>query len=803
MDTTRNNKLSQDLGAIESFIGTPDGLQAKTSNGNFQIKVYDAGIIRINIHFEEVTDTNKYSVIATSVEDGFNIEESEGEIFLTTSLLQLQITKSPVRFTLKNHDGQILCADDTFGTSRIGDQITTYKKLQEGERFIGLGEKTGPLDRRGQGYQHWNTDSFAYGSEQDPLYCSTPFYIGLHNNLAYGIYLDNSHKSFVNFGASNDRFSSFSVDAGDMDYYFIHDQNVEGILKKYAQLTGVTPLPPLWSIGYQQCRYSYYPDVEVERIAKTFRQKDIPADVIVLDIHYMEQYKIFTWDNKKFSKPAELVAHLRELGFHVVVMCDPGIKIEDGYAAYESGKKNDVFIKYPDGSNYSGTVWPGLCHFPDFTKASTREWWEENLKTYTEIGVDGFWNDMNEIATWGQMLPELIEFDFDGDKDTARKGRNIYGFQMSRATFEGTKAGLKNKRPFNLTRAGFSGIQRYAAVWTGDNVATDEHMMLGVRLVNSMGLAGIAFAGYDVGGFVGNASEHLFARWAQIGSFSPFFRGHSMINSRDSEPWAYGEQVEEISTNFIRLRYRLMPYIYSLFFEASISGIPLQRSLAIDYSFDHNIYNGLYHNQYLFGPALMVAPLESDKTLTKVYLPEGEWYELFNDQKFNGNQEMIIECGIEKLPVFVKASSIIPVAPQANTNTQGLGDLLEIHIYSGQAENSFVYYEDDGESYNYETGEFHKRNILYNPHERFVTLEKAEGNYKSRYKHLKFCLHVFEGSSFNLNGQQASVHKHEYRFIEPISNFDPFGNETGEGLKIKEITCIQTEYTNDQITLKW
>ncbi|MEQ8576577.1 MAG: glycoside hydrolase family 31 protein, partial [Fulvivirga sp.] len=458
MDNTKNNKLSQDLGAFESFKIKVDGLHAKTSNGNFIVKVYDAGIVRVHIYFGETTDTNKYSVIANPVEDKFNIEDTESVIIVKTSLLKLEISKSPVRFTFKKPDGQVISADDTFGTSRIGDQITTYKKLQEGERFIGLGEKTGPLDRRGQGYEHWNTDSFAYGSEQDPLYCSTPFYIGLHNNLAYGIYLDNSHKSFVNFGASNDRFSSFSVDAGDMDYYFIHDNNVEGIIKKYAHLTGTTPLPPLWSIGYQQCRYSYYPDVEVERIAKTFRQKNIPADVIVLDIHYMEQYKIFTWDNKKFSKPAELVQHLKELGFHVVVMCDPGIKIEDGYTAYESGKQNDVFIKYPDGTNYSGTVWPGLCHFPDFTKASTRDWWEENLKSYTEIGVDGFWNDMNEIATWGQMLPELIEFDFDGEKDTARKGRNIYGFQMSRATFEGTKAGLENKRPFNLTRAGFSGI---------------------------------------------------------------------------------------------------------------------------------------------------------------------------------------------------------------------------------------------------------------------------------------------------------------------------------------------------------
>ena len=387
----------------------------------------------------------------------FTILDQPDNIVLKTASLVLTITKYPVRFSFYTHHDQLINEDDVFGTSWNGEQVTTYKKLQDGERFIGLGEKTGPLDRRGHGYENYNTDNFAYSPNADPLYCTIPFYIGVHHNLAYGIFFDNSYKSFFNFGASNNRFASFSADTGEMNYYFIFDYSVAGIIKHYTNLTGRMEMPPLWSLGYQQCRYSYYPDKEVLIAANTFRDKDIPADVIVLDIHYMESYKIFTWSKRDFPNPKELISKLKELGFHVVVICDPGIKIENGYKAYEDGAKDDVFIKYPDGTNYAGQVWPGWCNFPDFTNPKAREWWKEQIKEYINVGVTGLWNDMNEIATWGNMLPENIEMDFEGNKSSMRQGRNIYGMQMARSSYEGAKSWMKNHRPFNLTRSGFSG----------------------------------------------------------------------------------------------------------------------------------------------------------------------------------------------------------------------------------------------------------------------------------------------------------------------------------------------------------
>jgi alpha-glucosidase len=417
--------------------------------------------------------------------------------------------------------------------------------------------------------------------------------------------------------------------------------------------------------------------------------------------------------------------------------------------------------------------------------------------------VQGFWNDMNEIATWGNMLPENIEMDFEGNKSTMRRGRNIYGFQMARSTYEGTKALMKNRRPFNLTRSGFSGIQRYAAVWTGDNVAYDEHMMLGVRIVNSMGLSGIAFAGYDVGGFVGNADSKLFARWVSIGAFSPFFRGHSMINSRDSEPWSYGEEVEQISRNYIKFRYKLLPYLYSLFYEASENGMPIQRSLAIDYTHDHRVYDGHYQHQYLFGPFILVAPVESNKEFMKVLLPEGDmWYSVYNGHKHVANQELIVECPLHRLPVYIKGGAIIPMQP-AKSHTGEANDSLILHLYGGLTKSSFTFYEDDGSSFDYQKDAFAKRMIEYIPTEKKLVLHSSEGKFKTTYKKLKLVLHGFDSTlkSISVNGKDTTVLPEINSFFAGLEKYDPIKDP--EPAPEENVLAASLEYQSKEIIIQW
>ena len=768
-----NSTVVTNPGKILDFKIIDTKIEGKTENACIRLEFLSESVV--NIRFSQSTpfDEQSYAVVGKGKPVKIEHAVSDSEISIGTSKVKVKIDPQTTKITFFNADGLVVNEDEAgLGTTWIGEQVTTYKKLQKDERFIGLGEKTGPLDRRGKGYQHWNTDAFGYGPDSDPIYCSIPFYIGVHEAGCYGIFFDNSHKTFFNFGASNNRFTSFSADAGEMNYYFIGGNTVAEIIRNYSWLTGTMEMPPLWSLGYQQCRYSYYPDKEVSTLAKTFRDKNIPADTIVLDIHYMDAYKIFSWHPQHFSNPDSLIAELKRLGFEVVVMCDPGIKAEKGYGPYDEGVAQDLFIKYPDGENYTGQVWPGWCHFPDFTKAETREWWAKWLKAYSDKGINGYWNDMNEIATWGQMLPDNLVFDFEGKPATSRKGRNIFGHTMARSTYEGAKQNLNGKRPFNLTRSGYAGIQRYAAVWTGDNVSYDEHMMLGVRLVNSMGLSGIPFAGYDVGGFVGEASSKLFARWISIGALSPFFRGHTMINSRDSEPWAFGEETEQVARNYIRLRYQLLPYIYSCFYEASQTGMPVQRSLAIDYTNEPNVYKHTYHHQYLFGPNILVAPVESDKELARVFLPSGKWHYLFTGKIYEGNQEIIVDCPTHKLPIFVKGGAIIPMQEPAE-NTKVKQSTLHLHVYSGEENSVFEYYSDDGESFDYQGGIHCLRKIEYNPAQNKITIGVQEGSYASPIKTLKIILHGFNKSEATINSKATKLQGEKLELFLPLEKFDP------------------------------
>lgn len=798
-----NTSRSHSLGKLLRTQDHSSGIMGETASEKFNVQFYSEGIVRITVTQATAFEEFSYAVVATPLSTSFTRQEDETTITLKTAHLVLVITKDPVRFSFFTPNGGLINEDDkAFGTSWNGEQVTTYKKLQEGERFIGLGEKTGPLDRRGSGYVNWNTDNFGYGSGADPLYSSIPFYIGIHHEVAYGIFFDNSYKTFFNFGASNDRFSSFAADSGEMNYYFMHHTSVAGIIKQYTHLTGRMELPPLWSIGYQQCRYSYYPDKEVLSVADTFREKDIPADALVFDIHYMEKYKIFTWSKRDFPDPEGLLKKLKAQDFNVVVMCDPGIKVEEGYAAYEDGVKKEVFIKYPDGTNYTGQVWPGWCVFPDFTKPDTRAWWKEQFKEYVAIGVQGFWNDMNEIATWGNMLPENIDMSFEGNQSTMRRGRNIYALQMARSTYEGTKA-LMNKRPFNLTRSGFSGIQRYAAVWTGDNVAYDEHMMLGIRMVTSMGLSGIAFAGYDVGGFVGNADAKLFARWISIGALSPFFRGHSMINSRDSEPWSYGEEVEQISRNYIKFRYQLLPYIYSLFYEASETGMPLQRSLAIDYTHDSKVYDGHFQHEYLFGPFILVAPVESTKEFVKVYFPQADaWYSVYNGARHPAGIEEIVECPLHRLPVFIKAGAIVPMQHSKN-HTGETSDQLILHLYAGDSDTSFTFYEDDGSSFSYQQGNYAKREMEYLPAKKSFILRQTQGSYKTLLKKIKLVLHAFDlhAKHLEVDNENVTLTPAINSFFSGLEKYDPIKDP--EPAPTENVLVAEFDYTANEMIIRF
>ncbi len=755
------------VGQVQAVdIGTGQ-VRLRTEHAQVELTVYSPSVIRVRIDKQQLGRDFSYSVVAKPQGAKASITQNDGEIVIATGALSAHVSKHPFAVTFTTPDGQVISQDEPgLGTSWIGEEVTTYKKMQDGERFIGLGEKGGNLDRRGSAYTNWNTDAFRYTNNTDPLYASVPFYIGVHHGLAYGLFFDNSYQSDFNFGASNNRFSSFSAQGGEMNYYFIYHPRVADIIGSYTALTGRMPLPPLWSLGYQQNRYSYYPEAEVMRIAHTLREKKIPADGITLDIHYMDAYKLFTWDKARFPDPAGMTAKLDKMGIKTTVIVDPGIKVEKGYGAYERGVKDDVFLKYADGSYYTGEVWPGWCNFPDFTSEKGRAWWRQEVRTYASSGVAGLWNDMNEISTWGGKMPNNVLFDYDGAPTTHKQGHNVFALEMARSSYEGMKAAT-GKRPFMLTRSGFAGLQRYSAIWTGDNTAAEDHMLLGVRLLNSLGVSGVPFTGMDIGGFTGVPTQSMYARWMQIGAFTPYFRNHAAIDSKSSEPWTFGTEVLDVSRQYIDLRYRLLPYLYSAFHDAASSGEPVMRTLAIDYTYDPKVYDLAYQNEYGFGKAFLVAPFDSTKEFGKVYFPAGKWYDLYTDALQDGGRERTLELSVPRLPVYVKESSIVPVQTLVQSTAERPGDTLALHVYKGDVDNRTSYYEDDGITFAYEKGEYYQRAMSYDAAARRIVLGAVEGKLASKFKKLEIVLHGFgDGVTLKRDGKALVLAARAQGFVE-------------------------------------
>ncbi|MCU0612656.1 MAG: DUF5110 domain-containing protein [Candidatus Eisenbacteria bacterium] len=624
------------------------------------------------------------------------------------------VGKRPCRITVReSHGGAVICEDDPgMGIGWDGAEVENWKVIAPGERFFGLGEKTGSLDLRGRELVLWNTDNPHHDNQSDPLYQSVPFFIGMREGRAYGVFLNNSHRSRFNFGAGNLRYFSFGAEGGVLDYFLFYGPSVPEVVARYTSLTGRTPMPPLWALGYQQCRWSYYPDSEVLRIARTFREKQIPADVIYLDIHYMDGYRVFTWHPEYFPNPKELVKTLGSIGFKVAVIIDPGIKADSTYWVAREGLAGDHFVKYPDGQVYTGEVWPGPSFFPDFSRPSTREWWGSLFRGLVDLGVRGFWNDMNEPAVWGQAFPDEVVFDDEGLRSDAKKMHNLYGFLMAQATFEGVRSHRQDQRPLVITRAGFAGEQRFTSVWTGDNQATWEHLEMGVRMLQGMGISGLPFVGSDVGGFSGTPTPELFARWMQFGAVSPFFRAHTHYGSPDQEPWSFGDRIEEIAKETITHRYAMLPYFYSLFWEAHTTGAPLLRPLFWHFQDDPEVYGQPGQMEFLLGEHLLVAPVTKEGCdMRRVYLPAGRWLDLETEAVHTGPGTIIVDAPLERMPVLLGDGGILV----AQEPMQFVGEHpprgLRIDLFPSGQTSQFTLYEDDGDTYACERGVYRTTEI--------------------------------------------------------------------------------------------
>ena len=710
--------------------------------------------------------------------DNVTITPATNEVEISTQNIIVTVETTPsFRVIFRSKSGTILNEDEPgegFVTTFQGNKTTIYKKIFPDERFVGLGEALGDLNKRGMGIALNNTDNYKYGDPRIPMYISVPFYIGIHGQEQYGLFFNNTHKAFFNFGSSNNRFASVSFEGGDMDYFFFYDESIAKLLEHYTSTTGRSPLPPKWSLGYHQSRCSYYPQQEVMTLARTFREKSIPVDCIVLDADYLQDYEPFRINTNRFPNMRGMADSLARMNIELTASVNPGIKIDSSYPAHMDGVKKDVFIKYADGSLYEGLMDPSMNNYVDFTSPKGRDWWIDHMKFLDDNGIHGYWNDMNEPAVTGQSIPDNLVFDFDGRKTNTSEAKNVYGMQMARASFEAAQKWGHGKRPFVLTRSAFAGIQRYAAVWSGDNQAKDEYLLSGVLLNCQMGLSGIPFTGPDLGGYIGDGNKELYKRWIEVGMFSAFVRNHREAYANANEPWAYGEEAEAISKSYIEFRYRLMPYIYSTFYEASQTGMPLTRSLCIHYPFDPLVYNNLYQFQYLFGDAFLVVPMTSQDKSKRIYFPPGTWYDLYHDIPIEGGKELEQSFPGYELPLYVKESSIIPMQRKVQSTKESNGDTLYLHVYNGKLKNSFVWYDDDGASLQYQAGDFCKRNIEFDPVNKRLDISAQEGHFKPTYKFIQIILHGFDelSSAPLVNGKQMEVQKSVIPLLDVLGNMD-------------------------------
>jgi alpha-glucosidase len=665
---------------------------------------------------------------------------------LTTASLKIAVQYSPLRISFANSAGEIIDSDDPKnGTSLSGSAFRVAKQLDDDEHVYGLGEKSGSLDKRGwklggYSYAMWNSDTPAFDSSTDPLYVSVPFFMVLKHGEAHGIFLDNTWRSYFDIGHEQTGLLTFGADGGDLDYYFINGPDPKQVIERYTALTGRTPLPPLWSLGYNQCRWSYYPESRVRLLADTFRSKNVPADGLWLDIHYMDNYKPFTWDHERFPDPKKMISDLRAQGFHLVTILDGHPPALKGYAPYDEGIKGNDFVKNPDGSVYEGPVWPSQAPkdpapsaFPDFSRPATREWWGSLYKSLLDVGVAGIWNDMDEPSVFNTpsgTMPLDVVFDNDGQPSTHRELHNVFGQLMSRSTFEGLSKLRPNDRAFVLTRASFAGGQRYAAVWTGDATADWSSLRQSVSMVLGLGVSGFPFVGSDIGGFVRMPSAELCTRWLQMGVFYPFMRMHTEIATPDKEPWSFGWQYEKVNKRAIELRYELLPYIYNEMQKASVTGVPALRPLFLDYP---NVEStATVEDEFLFGSDLLVAPILWEGVDTRtVNLPPGDWFDYWTGKRYSGSTTIQMPITIDSIPMFVRSGGFIFRQPVVQNTGQMPGNPLHVLIApAGKAESTL--YEDDGKSLQYQKGEFMKRKfqLTRNAESSVVEISKPEGSYR-------------------------------------------------------------------------
>jgi alpha-glucosidase len=732
-------------------VRTDEGVELETTSGMLWVSAARDDTFRVRVaRGKDARGLPSFAIAtgaATASAATLEVEESSTSIILRTARARLRVDKKPLRLQLLTDSGEVV-SDEALRVTWQAPGVRLDFGLRDGEHVFGLGDKVQGFDRRGHAFELWNTDAYGWKVDADPLYKSLPFWLFLRGGRAHAVFIDHPARARVDVGKRQPALVTYEAsDAQAFDVYLFASADPKSVLGAYTSLTGHTPLPPLWALGYHQSRWGYASEGEVREVVARLQQDEFPVDAVWLDIDYQVENAPFTVDAQAFPTFAKMVADLDAGGVKTIVITDLHIKSyqhqpSPGYAPYDSGAAGDHFI-HARGGLFEGPVWPGPCVFPELTRERTRRWWGGLYRGFVEQGVAGFWNDMNEPALFvpEKTFPEDVSHRLD-DGSTAphRLIHNVYGMLNARATYEGVKRLRPDARPFVLTRAAFAGAQKYAASWTGDNTADRSHLAVTIPQLLNLGVSGYAFVGADVGGFVGCPDPELFAEWMELGALQPFYRNHSAKVACRREPWLFGAAIEARVREAVRRRYRLLPYLYTLFEEASRNGVPVMRPLWLEYPDDPATY--AVEDAYLLGGDILVAPrLVAGAARTRVTLPAGDWYDTTTLARLPGGVHELEARPDDSVRLFARAGAIIPESPTVQNASLGLHGALTLTVWPGPRCSGSLYV-DDGESFAFAGGRSRRLQLGCEESERALTVRStSKGDFAPWWKDVRLLLH--------------------------------------------------------------
>ncbi|MEO8393552.1 MAG: TIM-barrel domain-containing protein [Chloroflexota bacterium] len=693
----RSLRIGCENGWIELYWPAPNVLRARlrTLDGNFSPP--DSATIK-NSDLSAVT---------------LDISESEDSVMMRSSSLVCHIQKKPFRLRLETYpDRRIVCAD-LMGMQwgDLGD-VRLSMTLTQDEACYGLGMRAARLNLRGKRLRLWNADPGSYKRDTDPLYYTVPLYLGVKDELAYGIYWDNPSRGTVELGITQQNELAFEAENGELRYYMIAGGDANAVLARYAELTGRIEMPPLWALGYGQAQFNYASLQELSHLAKEFRSRGMPCETLYLDVFQSGGDRV---------ELKQIIAELHALQFKVIATLTPAIEADD------AAQTEPNLLRYPDGAPVTVATWLGVSHLLDFSSPAIGETWTERIAPLIESGVDGLTLELAEPTVFSasgkpETLPDYAE-QISGTHDLSH---NLYAAQMAQATETALRQLHPEKRPVIVTRSGY-GVST-GLVWTGSNAASWEHLRLSIPMILNMSLSGLPLTGVNVGGYLAESDGELFTRWLQAACLLPLLRADSFAGVRPRQPWTFGQPYELINRLTLELRNKLLPYLYAQIALHREYGLPVVRPLFMVEPENRALHD--VDDAYLVGDILVAPVLEKGVSGRTLHLPRGLWYDYWTNEAIFGGKVIEITAALERLPLFVRAGAVLPEILTAS-------DTLLLHVYPGDSEN--VLYEDSGVGLDGESGNYRWVYVTceWDEDVRFFISRRTAGSYQPAYKTIR------------------------------------------------------------------